>query len=111
MDDKKELFENLPVRKAMFKFVMPTVLSQLVTIIYNLGDTFFVGHTGDSDQLSALTLSFPIFMMLTALANLFGIGANSMISRSLGISNEKQAKELSVFTVVFQLPHFLFYYL
>ena len=98
MDDKKELFENLPVRKAMFKFVMPTVLSQLVTIIYNLGDTFFVGHTGDSDQLSALTLSFPIFMMLTALANLFGIGANSMISRSLGISNEKQAKAVSTFS-------------
>lgn len=94
---KEDYFEKAPVPKAIAKFAVPTVLSQIVTLIYNLADTFFVGHTNDPDQVAALTLSFPIFMLMVAVANLMGIGANSLISRSLGIKKSEQAKKASAF--------------
>ncbi len=94
---EKKYFESAPILKSITKFAVPTVLSQIVTLIYNLADTFFVGQTGDPNQIAALTLSFPIFMLLVAVANLMGIGANSLISRSLGVNNLKQAKKTSAF--------------
>lgn len=92
-----EYFASAPVPKAMVKFIVPTILSQLVTLLYNLADAFFVGHTNDPNQLAALTLSFPIFMFLTAIGNLMGIGANSLISRSLGVEDFKRAKRAGVY--------------
>ncbi len=99
MADNKEIFETMPVPKATFKLVLPTVLSQLVTLIYNLADTFFVGHTNDPAQIAALTLSFPIFMTTVMVGNLFGIGANSYISRSLGRKERKNAETASTFAL------------
>ena len=63
--DRQDAFLNLPVPQAVAKFAIPTILSQLVTLLYNLADTFFVGHTNDPSQVAALTLSFPLFMSLT----------------------------------------------
>lgn len=62
-----------------------------------MADTFFVGQIGDPNQLAALSITFPIFTLLTAVANLFGIGANSVIARSLGKSDENTAKKASAF--------------
>ena len=92
-----DVFEGLSAPRAIAKFAVPTILSQLVTLLYNLADTFFVGHTNDPAQVAALTLSFPLFMMLTMVGNLFGIGANSFISRSLGQGRRQQAKAASTF--------------
>ena len=94
-----QYFASAPVPKAMVKFIVPTILSQLVTLLYNLADAFFVGHTDDPNQMAALTLSFPIFMFLTAIGNLMGIGANSLISRSLGEGNLNQAKKAGLYGV------------
>ena len=94
---EKEYFESAPVPKAIAKFAIPTILSQMVILIYNLADTFFVGHTNDPDQVAALTLSFPLFMLMVAIANLMGIGANSLMSRSLGLKKPEQAKHASAF--------------
>ena len=96
-EDKRDAFLNLPVPKAVAKFAIPTVLSQLVTLLYNLADTFFVGHTNIPSEVAALTLSFPIFMSLTMVGNLFGIGANSFISRSLGQGARERAAKASTF--------------
>lgn len=98
MYKNKDVFQGLSVPHAIAKFAIPTILSQLVTLLYNLADTFFVGHTNDPSQVAALTLSFPIFMTLTMVGNLFGIGANSFISRSLGQGEHKQASKASTFS-------------
>ena len=90
-------FEGQSVPRLIAKFAVPTILSQLVTLIYNLADTYFVGQTGDPAQVAALTLSFPIFMSMTMVANLFGIGANSYMSRSLGMRKQRQAAYASTF--------------
>lgn len=97
MYQNKDVFEGLSVPRAIAKFAIPTVLSQLVTLIYNLADTFFVGQTNNPSQVAALTLSFPLFMSLTMIGNLFGIGANSFISRSLGQGEYKRAAKASTF--------------
>lgn len=94
-----QYFDSVPVPKAMVKFIVPTILSQMVTLLYNLADAFFVGHTNDPNQMAALTLSFPIFMFLTAIGNLMGIGANSLISRSLGEGDLCQAKKAGVYGI------------
>lgn len=95
--ERQDAFLNLPVPWAVAKFAVPTILSQMVTLLYNLADTFFVGHTNDPAQVAALTLSFPLFMSLTMVGNLFGIGANSFISRSLGQGARETASKASTF--------------
>lgn len=46
--DKKEIFEKAPVHKAVFNMALPTILSMIVMILYNMADTFFVGQTHNS---------------------------------------------------------------
>ena len=95
--NNSELFTTMPVGRAVAKLAIPTVISQIVVILYSLADTFFVGQIGDPNQLAALSITFPIFTLLTAVANLFGIGANSVIARSLGKNDENTAKKASAF--------------
>lgn len=95
--DKKEIFEQKPVPQAIAALAIPTILSQVITMIYNLADTFYVGHTGDPAQVAALTLVFPVYMLLTGIGNLFGIGANSRISRCLGVGDEEGVKRTCAF--------------
>lgn len=96
--DNNELFTTLPVGRAVAKLAIPTVVSQIIVILYSLADTFFVGQLGDPNQIAALSITFPIYTLLTAVANLFGIGANSVISRSLGQNDIKTAKRASSFS-------------
>lgn len=86
MNDEKsiEIFENMPIKQAVIKLAVPTVIGQLVVLVYNLADTWFVGQTKDNAQVAAVTVSFSVFLMLNAIANLFGIGGGSLISRLLG---------------------------
>lgn len=81
---KTELFETAPIPRAVFTMAVPTVLSSLVMVIYNLADTFFVGMLNDAVQTSAVTLAAPVLLAFNAVNNLFGVGTSSMMSRALG---------------------------
>ena len=81
---EKELFETIPVPRAVATLAVPTIISQVVTMIYNLADTFFVGQIGNPYMVAAVSLVSPWFNLLTALGNLFGLGGGSLISRMLG---------------------------
>lgn len=98
MDDNKELFESMPVSKALAKLTIPTIISQLITMIYNLADTFFIGSTNDPYKVAAATLAFTVFFVLNALSNLFGIGGGSLISRMLGDGKPEEAKKVCAFS-------------
>ena len=97
--DKKYLFEESPVRKAVITLAIPTVISQLITVIYNIADTFFIGQLDDPVQVAAATGAMPPFIFLTGIANLFGIGGASLISRDLGGNHPERAKNVSAFAV------------
>lgn len=87
---KRVSFTAMPVNRAVISLAVPTVISQIITVVYNMADTFFIGQMNDPNQVAAATISMPLFIFMTALANLFGIGGASLISRSLGIGNRKK---------------------
>lgn len=89
----------MPVLKAVLTLAVPTVISQLITVVYNMADTFFVGQLGDPSQVAAATIAMPAFMFLTAFANLFGLGGSSLISRCLGTGNRRKAKNCAAFCI------------
>ncbi len=97
--DKTELFEKTPVTRAVIELVVPTVISQIITVIYNMADTFFIGQVGDPNQVAAASLCLPLFLVTTGLANLFGIGGASLISRSLGVGDTDKARRTSAFCI------------
>ena len=98
--DNTALYSSTPVKKAVLLLAVPTVLSQLITVLYNMADTFFIGQLGDSNQMAAATLSMPVFIFLTGIANLFGIGASSLIARSLGVGDKEKAKKSASFGIL-----------
>ncbi len=98
MDKKKELFERMPVGRALATLAIPTIVSQLITMIYNLADTFFIGLTDDPYKVAAATLSFVLVFGMNALSNLFGVGGGSLISRLLGRGQADEAKKVSSFS-------------
>lgn len=81
---KIQLFEESPVPEAVMKLAIPTIVSSLVMIIYNLADTYFVGMLNEPVQNAAVTLAAPVLLAFNAVNNLFGVGSSSMMSRALG---------------------------
>ncbi len=98
MRDNKKLFEETPIPRALASLAVPTIISQLIVMIYNLADTFFIGQTNDPYMVAATSMAYVLFFMLNALANLFGIGGGSLISRLLGQSRSDEAKGVSAFS-------------
>lgn len=84
MRDNTKVFEDYSVKKAVATMAIPSMLGMLINIVYNLADTFFVGQTGDSNQVAAVSVSMPLFLIFLAIGNLFGVGGCAFVSRSLG---------------------------
>lgn len=101
MEEKSEryLFEEMPVGRAVATLSIPTIISQVVTMIYNLADTFFIGQIGDPLMVAAVSLVSPWFNLLTALGNLFGLGGSSLVSRMMGAQNRRDIKYVSAFSI------------
>lgn len=95
--DAKQVFENMPVAKAVLVNAVPALLSMLVTLVYNVADTFFIGQTGNEMQVAAVSLATPVFLLFMAVGTLFGIGGTSVISRAFGEGKEFYARSVSSF--------------
>jgi len=98
-NDKTDIFEKKSVPLAVLALALPTVLSQIVTIIYNFADTWFVGRTENPDAVAAVSVCMPIYIIIAGLANLFGIGGSSVISRALGEKNRERAQRAFSFAL------------
>ena len=99
MADKQYLYEKAPVGKAVISLAVPTVISQLITVVYDMADTFFIGQLNDPAQVAAASLCMPPFILLTGIANLFGIGGSSLISRCLGNGDRERAGRTAAFSI------------
>ena len=99
MEDQQKtlLFEEMPIPRAVAKLAVPTILSSLVTVLYNLADTYFVGMLNNSVQNAAVTLAAPLILAFNAVNNLFGVGSSSMISRALGSRDYETVHRSSAF--------------
>ena len=94
----KEIFETLPVPKALREMAVPTIFSQIIILIYNLADTFFVGRTNNPYMVAGASLILPVFNICLSLAGLTGVGGGALISRLLGESREDEARKVSSFS-------------
>ena len=87
----------MPIPKAVAKLTLPIVIGSMVSILYNLADTFFVGMLNDPVQNAAVTLVYPVMLAFYAVNNLFGVGTSSMMSRSLGQGDYERVRSSSAF--------------
>ena len=97
MEQKNALFEQMPVRKAFFKLALPVVLSMVVSLVYNMVDTYFIAKTGNAHLVAGVALGSPVFTLMIAVGDIFGLGGSSFISRLFGQKRDQDGKRLSVF--------------
>lgn len=98
MQDKTtEIFKNAPVPRAVISNIIPSIISMIMVLVYNLADTFFIGQTEDAYMVAAVSVATPAFLFFMAVGMLFGIGGTSLISRMLGEGNGEKAKNTSAF--------------
>ena len=94
-EQEEQLFASAPVAQAVLKLALPAAAGQIILVIYNMADTFFIGLTGSNEMLSAVTVCMPAFMILSAISNLFGVGGAAVIARMLGRKNRGGAGRVS----------------
>ena len=99
MDEKKRVFEEYPVLKSLTIMAVPAIISQLITLIYNIADTWFIGLTNNPSMVAACSLVLPIFLLSISISNLFGTGGGSLISRLLGDKKEMEAKKVFAISI------------
>lgn len=99
-DSKTEIFEKTPVPRALAVMAVPTIMSQLITLIYNIADTWFIGQTNNPYMVAASSLVATIFLMVTTLANLFGVGGGNQVVRLLGSRQEDEAAKVASLSLV-----------
>lgn len=92
------LFETVPVPKAFMTLALPVVLSKIVSLVYNMADTFFIARTGNTDLVAGVSICAPIFLLMVSLGDLFGLGGSSVMSRLFGQHKDEEGKRVSGFT-------------
>ena len=97
------LFERTSIKKAYFTLALPVVLSMAVTLIYNLVDTFFVSKTGNPDLVAGVSQGAPIFTLMIAIGDIFGLGGSSLISRLFGEHKDRLARNVSGYAFYYSI--------
>lgn len=98
-DSNIEVMEKMPIPSVILRLAIPTVFSTIISIIYNLTDTYFIGLLDDPIQLGAISLAFPVFTFLQAVGNMFGLGAPCYISRCLGAKKYDEVRKTSAVSI------------
>lgn len=96
-DKTREVFANAPVPKAVLLNVIPSIISMLMVLIYNLADTFFIGQTKNALMVGGVSVATPAFLLFMSVGMMFGVGGMSFISRKLGEGDLEIAKKASSF--------------
>ena len=96
---KTELFERAPIPRALAAMGIPTIISQLINLIYNMVDAFFIGRTGNAYMTAATTVTLTLTMLNVAFSNLYGIGGGSLIARLMGQKREEEGRKVSAYAV------------
>ena len=94
---ENELFEKAPVHKAYFNMALPLVFSMVISLVYNMVDTFFIARTGNTNLVAGVSLGAPMFTAMIALGDIFGLGGSSVIARLFGQRKDEDAKRISSF--------------
>ena len=99
--ENRLLFEQTPVPKAVMTMAVPTIVAQLIILIYNMADTFFIGRTNDSFMVAGASLILPLFNVTIAVANIAGVGGGTLVARLLGRGRSGDARAVASFSLRF----------
>ena len=94
LDHKTERMGVYPVGKLLLEFSIPAIIAMIANALYNVVDSIFVGRGVGSHALTAVTIAFPIMIVLMAFAMLIGIGATALISLKLGQQKREEAEQI-----------------
>ena len=94
-NSRTQLFSSAPVHKAFFTLALPSVFGKLIMLFYNLADTWFIASTDNADMVAGVALVSPIFMIMIALGDIFGVGGSSLISRLIGEQKKEDTRRIS----------------
>lgn len=94
---EQELFARAPIPRAYFKMALPVVLSMLVSLVYNMVDTWFLARTQNTALVAGVSLCAPMFTLMVAMGDIFGLGGSSLISRLLGQGEKQRVRHVSAF--------------
>ena len=98
-EKREKIFSSYPIPKAVAALAIPSVLSSIVNVIYNMADTYFVSLMKDTNATAAVSLTMPVFLFFVAFGNIFGVGGSAYISRSMGEGKKDKVKKISAFAV------------
>ncbi|MDE5605239.1 MAG: MATE family efflux transporter [Eubacterium sp.] len=98
-EKREKIFSSYPIPKAVAALAVPSILSSIVNVIYNMADTYFVSLMKDTDATAAVSITMPVFLFFVAFGNIFGVGGSAYISRSMGEGKHKKVKKISAFSI------------
>lgn len=98
----------LPVKKLIVSMSIPMMISMLVQALYNIVDSMFVSRVSE-DALTAVTLAFPLQMMLISVGSGTGVGINAILSKALGESKQKRANRAANNGILLALVHYIIF--
>ncbi|CAH2214860.1 MATE family efflux transporter [Tepidibacter aestuarii] len=99
-EQRAKMMGEADVRKVLTKLAIPGIIAMLINAVYNIVDTMFVGMLNNTSAIAAVSVVFPMFMLIAAIGQMFGVGAGSYISRLLGEKNKEQADKTTTTTFV-----------
>ena len=102
------LFEQESIRKTYWTMALPVTLGMVLSVVYNVVDTYFIARTQDTNLVAAVSLCAPIFSLLMAFGNIFGQGGTSLTSRLFGKKDLEGVKHVSSFCFYMALATGLF---
>ncbi|MBR0217839.1 MAG: hypothetical protein IJQ33_01345 [Clostridia bacterium] len=97
--EKDELFEKTPPARALAVMALPTIASQMIILVYNLADTWFIGRTNNPYMMGASSLALTVYLSIVALANVFGVGGGSLMARLTGEKKAEEARRVASYSV------------
>lgn len=93
----EQMMREAPVWKLLFTMGLPVIVVMIVNVLYNMADVFFMGQTGETMQVAAISLAGPAFHIFSGLGTLFGAGACTAIAIALGQGEREKVKEYTSF--------------
>jgi putative MATE family efflux protein len=99
--DRIEMLSHGSLTKALFRLCLPAVAAMTINGLYNVVDAFFIGLTGDAGAIGAISVIFPLFLIVTAIGIGVSVGVSSFMARSLGAGQNEKAEKAAGASLVF----------
>lgn len=89
----------MPEGRALASMIIPSILAQMVVLVYSLADTFYIGRTNNPYMVAASSIVLPAYNITISIAGLAGVGGGALVSRLLGVHQEEDASKVCMFCI------------